>query len=83
VKLRTWNFDGFVKSLIFPFIWIPACAGMTMKMLIPSRHNSRHTRAGGYPGGKVTFYDFINFELSAYCLPLTKQNDFNEHPDNQ
>jgi hypothetical protein len=45
---------------IFQFIWIAAFAGMTIKILISSRYNSRHTRVGRSPGGKVTFYDFIN-----------------------
>jgi hypothetical protein len=36
---------------------------MTIKLLISARYNIRHTREGGYPGGKVTFYDFINVEF--------------------
>jgi hypothetical protein len=55
--------DGFVKSPIFPFFWIPAYAGMTIKQLISSRYNIRHTREGGYPGVKMTFYEFIKSVL--------------------
>ena len=51
--------DGFVKSRIIPFIWIPAFAGMTIKLLISSGYAIRHTREGGYPVSKMTFYDFI------------------------
>jgi len=36
---------------------------MTIKLLISARYNIRHTREGRYPGGKVTFYDFINVEF--------------------
>ena len=54
--------DELVKSRILPFIWIPAYVGMTIKNLISSRYNSRHTREGGYPGVKMTFYDFMNTE---------------------
>jgi hypothetical protein len=51
--------DGFVKSRIIPFIWIPVFAGMTIKLLISSVYAIRHTREGGYPVSKMTFYDFI------------------------
>ena len=32
--------DGFVKSRIFPFFWIPAFAGMTIKQLISNRYKT-------------------------------------------
>jgi hypothetical protein len=51
--------DGFAKSRISPFIWIPACAGMTISELISDRYHGRHTREGGYPVFTTTFYDFI------------------------
>ena len=54
--------DGFVKSRIFPFIWIPAYAGMTIKHLISIRYTIRHTRECGYPDVKKTFYEFMKFE---------------------
>jgi hypothetical protein len=56
------NIDGFVKSRIFPFIWIPAYAGMTIKQLISIRYTIRHTRECGYPDVKKTFYEFINID---------------------
>ena len=59
---ETINIDGFVKSRIIPYIWIPASAGMTIKLLISNRYKIRHTREGGYPGNKVTFYVFIKLE---------------------
>jgi hypothetical protein len=62
VEHRTSNIDGFVKSRITPFIWIPAFAGMTIKWLISVRYSSRHTREGGYPVIRTTFYESINFE---------------------
>jgi len=55
------KFDGFVKSRIFPFIWIPAYAGMTIKHLISIRYTIRHTRECGYPDVKKTFYEFMKF----------------------
>jgi len=51
--------DKLVKSRIFEFIWIPAYAGMTIKQLISSTYNTRHTREGGYPCVKMTFYEII------------------------
>ncbi len=51
----TKNIDGFVKSQIFPFIWIPAYAGMTIKHLISIRYTIRHTRECGYPDVKKLF----------------------------
>jgi len=45
-----------------PFFWIPACAGMTVSGLISGKDGTRHTREGGYPVGKLTFYDFINLQ---------------------
>jgi len=41
----------------FPIFWIPAFAGMTIIQLISDRYNRRHTREGGYPVFKTTFYD--------------------------
>jgi hypothetical protein len=35
---------------------------MTISQLILDRYNRRHTREGGYPGTKTTFYEFINIE---------------------
>ena len=67
-NLKFQTIDGFVKRRIFPFIWIPAFAGMTMKILISGRYNSRHTREGGYPGAKVTVYDFIKQLGFRSCL---------------
>jgi len=58
-----YNVDGFLKNRIILNIWIFAFAGMTIKLLISTRYNIRHTREGGYPGGKVTFCDFINIEF--------------------
>ena len=60
-KFMGINFDGFAKKRIFPFIWIALCAGMTIRQLISNRYYRRHTRAGGYPVFKITFYEFINF----------------------
>ena len=60
IFLAPFNIDGFVKSRIFPFMWIPAYAGMTIKHLISIRYTIRHTREGGYPDVKKTFYEFIN-----------------------
>ncbi len=69
-----FKFDGFVKSPILPFFWIPAYAGMTIKQLISSRYNIRHTREGGYPGVKMTFYEFIKFWIGGIALlfPIIK-----------
>jgi hypothetical protein len=47
-----------------PFFWIPAFAGMTIIQLISDRYHRRHTREGGYPVFKTTFYDSIKFDLS-------------------
>jgi hypothetical protein len=62
VEHRTSKVDNFVKSRIFPFFWIPAFAGMTIIKLISDRYHRRHTREGGYPVFKTTFYDSINLE---------------------
>ena len=51
------------KGRILPFIWIAAFASMTIKCLISIGYNIHHTREGGYPGRKVTFYDIIIPEL--------------------
>ncbi len=68
--IRCWafNVDGIVKSRILPFFWIPACAGMTISYLILDRYRSCHTREGGYPAVKMTFYDFINVRCSFFYL---------------
>ena len=65
------NIDGFVKRQISSFIWIPAFAGMTIKILISIRYNNRHTREGGYPGAKVTFYDFIKHSPMRKLIVVT------------
>ena len=54
------NIDGFVKSRISSFNWIPAFAGMTIKQLISVRYNSGHTRVSGYPDVKIAFYEIVN-----------------------
>jgi hypothetical protein len=64
IEILKCIFDGFVKSRIFPFIWIPAYAGMTIKHLISIRYTIRHTRECGYPDVKKTFYEFVIFEIS-------------------
>ena len=61
-NLCTSSFDNLVKSRIFPFFWIPAFAGMTIIQLISNRYHRRHTREGGYPVLKTTFYDSISFK---------------------
>ena len=66
--------DDLVKSRIFPFIWIPAYAGMTIKQLISIRYTIRHTRECGYPGVKTTSYDFA--EISWQTVLMTAQRDF-------
>jgi len=53
------NRHGVVKSRISSFNWIPAFAGMTIKQLISTRYDSRHTREGGYPDVKITFCEII------------------------
>jgi len=59
--------DNFVKSRILPFFWIPAFAGMTIMQLISGRYHRRHTREGGYPVFKTTFYDSIkNYAKKIY-----------------
>ena len=63
--------DGFVKSRILPFNWILAFAGMTISKYIPDRYDRRHTREGGYPGAKMTFYDFIKVRFIAISSNLT------------
>ena len=79
--------DGFVKSRIFPFIWIPAYAGMTIKHLISIRYTIRHTRECGYPEVKKTFYEFIKpgsgnpcslqkFVLAPQLLPRLGLNSY-------
>jgi hypothetical protein len=35
---------------------------MTIKQLIPVRYNIRHTREGGYPDVKMTFYEIVKFD---------------------
>ena len=65
---------AFKKSDI-PIFWIPACAGMTISQIVSDRYHIRHTREGGYPIFKKTFYDFIkikkpngmNGQLLSYC----------------
>ena len=59
---ETVKVDKLVKSRIVPFIWIPACAGMTLKKIISSSYAIRHTREGGYPGVKMTFYEIVKVE---------------------
>jgi len=63
------------KNRILSFSWIPACAGMTVCELMSITYN---TRAGGYPGAKMTFYKFINIEdrvlrAGILYLPLATQ----------
>jgi len=63
---RELNIDNLAKSRIFPFFWIPAFAGMTIIQLISYRYHRRHTRAGGYPVFKTTFYDSINIHSKIF-----------------
>jgi hypothetical protein len=51
-----------VKSRILSFFWIRACAGMTICELISITYKIGHTRAGGYPGAKMTFGEFVKIE---------------------
>jgi len=60
--------DSLVKSRIMPFFWIPAFAGMTVSGLISGKYGTRHTREGGYPVVKLTFYDFINIDDATLYL---------------
>ena len=41
------------------FFWILVYAVMTVSGLISGKYGTRHTREGGYPYVKLTFYDFI------------------------
>jgi len=34
-----------------------------VQLLISNYYNMRRTREGGYPGAKMTFYDFIKFGI--------------------
>ena len=61
--------DNLVKSRIFPFFWIPAFAGMTIIQLISDIYNRRHTREGGYPVFKTTFYDSLKHRLDSQSDP--------------
>ena len=74
VERRTSNIDNFVKSRIFPFFWIPAFAGMTIIQFISDRYHRRHTREGGYPVFKTTFYDSINIDDATLYLILKQSN---------
>jgi hypothetical protein len=67
------NFDGIVKSRIYRFSWIPACAGMTKRLKIAISYKDRHTRAGGYPDIRTTFYEFINFEAPNNNIQITNK----------
>jgi hypothetical protein len=69
--MLTPSLDGIVKSRIYQFSWIPACAGMTKNPKIANSYKDRHTREGGYPDFRTTFYEFINLELSAISLHLS------------
>ena len=44
-------------------------AGMTIIQLISNRYHRRHTRGGGYPVFKTTFYDSINLQFSIPARP--------------
>jgi len=55
-----FKLDGFVKNPISTFLWVPAYAGMTTKLIISYRYDIRHARGSGYPGVKMTFYEFVN-----------------------
>jgi hypothetical protein len=55
----SWHFF----RLLGAFFWIPAFAGMTIMKFISDRYHRRHTREGGYPVFKTTFYDSILFEI--------------------
>jgi hypothetical protein len=60
----TVNPVSIVKSWILSFFWIPACAGMTICEFIPIKYKTGHTREGGYPDAKMTFYEFINLNVA-------------------
>ena len=59
-----------------PFNWFPAFAGMTIKQLISVRYNRRHTREGGYPDVKMTFYEIVNLVDGFWPLYLTRNSLF-------
>jgi len=73
-KVQGFIVDGFVKSQIITKFWIPAFAGKTITQLVSNRYKIRHTRTkhvpaeagSGYPGNKVTFYDFIQTSEPSY-----------------
>jgi hypothetical protein len=63
-KVQRFKVDNLVKSRIFPFFWIPAFAGMTIRQLISDRYHRCLAREGGYPVFKRTFYDSIKVPFS-------------------
>jgi hypothetical protein len=55
-----------------PFFWIPAYAGMTVSGLISGKYGTRHTREGGYPVVKLTFYDFIKRRPPIFVIDFSE-----------
>jgi hypothetical protein len=65
---ETIKLDNLVKSRIFPFFWIPAFAGMTIRHLISDRYHRCLAREGGYPVFQTTFAilsNLLNSNLQA------------------
>ena len=59
-RVRPKISDNLVKIRIFPFLWIPAFAGMTIIQLISDSYQSCHAREGGYPVFNTTIYETIS-----------------------
>jgi hypothetical protein len=52
----------------------PRLPGMTIFRFTSYYYNMCHTREGGYPGAKMTFYDFITLKFA--LILKTKNTDF-------